>query len=495
MLIQRACLSLSLLLFVGCNGLESSETPEASPRADDSVSKPQVDKGSLGGIENQGSKTEAVEATGYGVTFDAALSHALVLAVGEVNGTRLNVGQQQQFTQVIASHGMKLKSQFGENIINAEYGSSYSSTPANGGFTLKMPETLTSFKVISANEEVRESREGSFDPVTSQWMVNVSAEVVVNPSYTPSEASRRLKIAVSPLRYDTNAVGANIGKAVSKAWETSMTDFLSDSDRVAIVDRSFQDDIEGELDLLLSDNIRQDQVARLQQMVGADYILVGSIDRANVTRDVRTFEISGKTVEGPPSASLKISYRLIETATSVLEISDSYSRSGVKSVSLSSLADAGAKQAGENFLTRLFPPRVEKLSNGKAYIGVGPESVEMGDKFDIYKTGIDIVDSYTGEVIGQEETMIGSATVAQILPRMAVANFNALNGVSFTDRSKLIARSQKEIAVPVKTTQAKNPSNNSSVDPSTNPAPKPEPTKPKKVKSVDELKAEFEDAY
>jgi len=440
----------------------------------------------LASITPSETTSQTVEATGFGGSFEEALSQALILAVGTVNGTRIPVKQERKIQTQVSSNAFRLRAKIGTFVLNADYGNAPNRSESKPSFTLQMPGDISGFKVISANSNTPDTNGMSFEAPSSNWVVKISATVSKNATYRPSAVSGRIKLGIMPLRYNSQKISTSTAEIVVHEWRTTIVKQLSKSGRVAIVDRTFEAEIDNELNFLVTKNIRLDQVARLHERVGADYILVGSIDTASIIRDIRTMKLSGKTIEGPAKVNLKVSYRLIETATGVIEVAEDYTKYGVPSAGLKSLTRRASIDASKKLLTRLFPLRVEKISGSTAYLGAGEETLKPNQKLSVFQMGLPITDSYTGEVIGREETSIGTITVREVQPRMTIADFDKAPtyNKAITDKTVFLAR-----ILSVST----------NIKPTVNTAPyKPKQKKPipaSKPKTVDDIREKYEGRY
>ncbi len=90
----------------------------------------------------------------------------------------------------------------------------------------------------------------------------------------------------------------------------------------------------------------------------------------------------------------------------------------------------------------LFPIRIEHIANGVFYLGQGGETVHEGARYHLIKQGEAIIDSYTHEVLGREQTEIGELEVFDVQPRFSKAKLIG-KPIEITDAGQLIATPEK----------------------------------------------------
>jgi hypothetical protein len=65
--------------------------------------------------------------------------------------------------------------------------------------------------------------------------------------------------------------------------------------------------------------------------------------------------------------------------------------------------------------------KIIKVEGGKAWINMGSMSgVKVGDRYDVYNMGEQLVDPDTGQVLGVDETKTGSGEVVEVKERFSI---------------------------------------------------------------------------
>ena len=62
--------------------------------------------------------------------------------------------------------------------------------------------------------------------------------------------------------------------------------YLTQSGKVVVLDRDYTEEDQGELSQLQGDDFSKDQASKLGNKLGADYIIVGTVEKAKVTTDL-----------------------------------------------------------------------------------------------------------------------------------------------------------------------------------------------------------------
>ena len=87
------------------------------------------------------------------------------------------------------------------------------------------------------------------------------------------------------------------------------------------------------------------------------------------------------------------------------------------------LLSAIAVKISSNIVLSAQPVMVISQNSGLVTLNYGSEYIGLGSKYQIYQVGADLVDPYTKKVIGNEETLLGIATVNKVLEGVSYASF------------------------------------------------------------------------
>ena len=148
----------------------------------------------------------------------------------------------------------------------------------------------------------------------------------------------------------------------------------------------------------------------------------------------------GKRVYGATHADAQLTFRLIEAATGVIQLSGTLNGSQYAASTLDVVAKAEATDLANRILDSLYPLRVESIADGVFYLGKGGDSVHVGDEFRVFRQGSPILDTDTHEVIGYAEKELGKIVVTEVEPKLSKAKLADGATVQIADANGLIAR-------------------------------------------------------
>jgi hypothetical protein len=148
----------------------------------------------------------------------------------------------------------------------------------------------------------------------------------------------------------------------------------------------------------------------------------------------------GQRVYGATHADAQLTFRLIEAATGVVQLSGTLSGSEHTASTLDSVAKGEATDLANRVLDSLYPLRIESVSDGVFYLGRGGDSIHVGDEFRVLRQGEPIVDSDTHEILGYSEKEIGKIVVTEVESKLSKAQLADGASSQIVDASHLVAR-------------------------------------------------------
>lgn len=248
--------------------------------------------------------------------------------------------------------------------------------------------------------------------------------------------------AIKPLPSLSSAMTAS-GKAnslarVVEAYDSQLIDRLNASRKFEIVGRSDLKEVIKEQELAASGNVASGDpnAAQAGQLAGAKYLLVGTIDDfedATEKMEFANLNRVGYKRKIRLSTTAKIydstTGKLMESVNVRLEKKDdrmdqeAIQRNAEQTDAL--LLEI-TRDAAEQIATRVadvvFPIRVLIKRDTQITINRGEGTgVEVGQMFNVYALGEQLVDPDTGEVLGSEEVMVGKARIESVRPKFSTA--------------------------------------------------------------------------
>ena len=373
-----------------------------------------------------------VEAEGYGSKKSDAVAEALLQAVSQVNGSEI-AGQTM--------------SSLKESAHESEKGNAYLlSESYQNDIATRSEGIINSWEILSANQDRNSD---------GMWSVNLRVEV---SKYQSSKQLKRLRMAVVDFRVEDNVL-KEFGTLVSKAFTRSLEDGLTQSRKFAMLDRNFQREQRAELFNIANGGFSTEEMARLSNKAGTDYLIVGTVSTAKSFSQ----KIKLKTSNGEITVSnntVSISYRIIDATTSQIKFSAEIADTQ-QGVSLTALSKKLATRSVSKILNAIFPIRVLDVDDKRLALSHGGNTIKSGEKYKLVKLGKPLIDPYTKESLGRKETVIGEVKVTDVQAKSSAAVIVSLTS-TLNNHSTLILRpledqikSTGKTSVEVVTKQAK----------------------------------------
>lgn len=382
-----------------------------------------------------------VEVEGFGSSKKAAIDSALVEAVSQVNGAEIASKTKRQLTEVVNDEDVKSSEAFNQEV----------STITNG--------LIKNWKILS------ESVEGNNHLV--KLSVNIS-------KFKKSVQTDRLRLAVVPFRA---ADSVKVNQTVSKfegAITSQLENYLTQTRRFALIDRSFLNEQTKELNLIAAGSTTSmsvDEIVKLGNRLGTDYLIVGRIEKANSVVSEKKSKVSD-TVKKYLTSKARLTIRLIDVATTQIKFADTYEKTS--GTSIEKLADKLAIEIGQIVLSSVYPIRIVNASSSQVVLGQGGKTVKSGDFFKVYQLGNKLIDPYTKESLGREEIEVAVIQINNVKSKTSDAKILE----SILDLSEAVNNQDDFIVRPFKAPQKKS-----------------EKQKVKKPKTVKKLKEEVEEEW
>lgn len=271
-------------------------------------------------------------------------------------------------------------------------------------------------------------------------------------SSAPLQAQAKIRIAIWD--FENHAERSwwfwdQLGPAARDHIDTALSENPTCSDLFSVIEREKLDLVLKEQGLSTSGALDQQTAAKVGQLLGVQYLLTGAIDKFAINTTKGGFGGIGGSYT---KAEATINMRIIDTTTgerlvSVSADGDVKKGGGVfKGASLSRDAEWGIaseavekaalsvveKFAGGDYVGKLTAGglmggtegKVIKVEGNRAWINMGAMSgVEVGDTYEIYSVGEELVDPDTGQVLGVDETKTGTGEIVEIQERFSIMTF------------------------------------------------------------------------
>jgi len=355
-----------------------------------------------------------IEVLGSGLTRQEAIYAGLIEAVRQVNGVEIASKTQTNFSykEFAASHGTEQKEgSIGKNSIKKDI------FAKSKGFVQK-------YDIIDTHT------------ANNQWEITLLVSI---PKYkTPgiSPHSRR-KIAIIPFRTTKgsyNFRGGHIASSeISRQFTQKLVTEMTQTRRFTVLDREYIEEFFQEKNFILSADAPVSEQMKIGEVLGVDYLLIGTISEASQKQIPYIINVTGETGYNY-SASFIADYRIIVMATRQIKWADSVRISlgdaEIKSMApgfgtdqmQQALLDEAAKQIVHKAMENIYPLMVVKVQpNGEVILNQGGATISDGEMLDVFTKGKKVFDPYTGESLGSSESRIATIKIVRVIPKMSYA--------------------------------------------------------------------------
>ncbi len=381
-------------------------------------------------------------AKGKAETFEIALKKAFKRAIEQVNGVSL---ESNSVLETI------------DKSITTD-GESSATLSRDLQETIK-EKTKGSIKTFVITNEFKDSN--------GIYNVEINATIA---KFALSKSAKRKRMAIVPFRINVNEISIfgetyNDAENFRKYLNQEFTNFLVQTRKFTVLDREFDQEIQGELaNLTDSDNI-EDQI-KIGQKLFADYMIVGRLDFL-VIKEIEKKFLTSDIIKKKRIGVLNFSYRVIDVPTTQIKYSSSVNLEvdlKKETQILPYLFNLTAKKAGVEIMYAIFPVLIEKIEDQLAYLGQGGSQLKIGDVYDVFeRTDEKIKDTYTGETLGNVEKKVAKATIVDVDAKFSVAEISEEKydlSVDFKPR-KYVIKPTKEI---IETNKKKKKKKKKSID-------------------------------
>ena len=247
--------------------------------------------------------------------------------------------------------------------------------------------------------------------------------------------------------------GANY--SLSNALSDQLTDALIQTDAFVVLERQMLRDVLNEQGLAARDRVSTSQSARIGQLTGAQVLVMGTVTDFEMTGSKKGggINIGGvrlgrktqrarvglivklvDTTSGQVLASRQVNGEAETSRASIgLNFGDvQLDGSDFQSTPLGEATQKALDQATE-FIARearqvKFRARVVLVEDDLMAISAGARNnIQPGTRFRVMSVGRELKDPYTGELLGFDQSPIGSITVSRVLDRLAYAPAEGLS--------------------------------------------------------------------
>ena len=329
--------------------------------------------------------TKTAIGEGHGLTREEAINNAIIEAVGKISGVNVS-SMKRSSTQAISDNS-------GSNIVDT-YSNDISKATKGRADT---------YNIISAEQD------GS-----GRWIAVVE---IKNSKTTKSykapglDHKQRRSLAVFNASYgETRGLGESL--------KSHVITNLTQSRKFNILDRDNGGYYEMEKALISSGNAGGDEIYKLKNVLGSDYLMIFNIKGAQA----RTKQ-SNLTSKNITKAEVTVDYQVILFATREVKYSNTLTMSVSVKDDLKSNEAAFKKIADKitsDILNAIYPLKIANI-NGQEVVFT--QNLSVGERFECFSQGKALKDSYTKQSTSdmRVETRAGQVEITRADPKLSYA--------------------------------------------------------------------------
>jgi hypothetical protein len=352
----------------------------------------------------------SVQAVGIGMSREEAISSALVSAVEQVAGVKIDAKSALRID-------MNSISTTGEESVELS--------------EKQQREVVRSINGIIKRYDIVQIGLENDSRISATLAVTI--ERYASPGL-PTQDRRRI-YAIPPIDLTRKSAESVV------FFKDKLTAYLVQSRRFAVVDRENDQVFQKEMAVLRSDDVPLSETVRIGQVIGADYIVIPKLRKLE-QRDTRILmPVTNETII-KRIAVMTLDYTLVDVATKQIKWTGSFDKQKVGS--LEEIVLQSANDIGESILNSIFPLRVVQITEqGIVVINQGGDTLRAGQRLGMFRLGEEMIDPYTKEPIGRVETPVAQISVERVDPKMSYAK--VMSGDVRVDGDYIL---RKELAEP-----------------------------------------------
>jgi len=226
---------------------------------------------------------------------------------------------------------------------------------------------------------------------------------------------------------------------IIESLNSQLTDRINATRKFDVVGRSDLGDLLKEQDLGASGNVEARTAAKAGKLAGATFLLVTTVDDFQDYVETATFEGTGRS-STRRVFRLSVVGKLYDSSTGKLiesanlqtgndafkDISENRSYStkdgNLTDDMMVAVARNLAQKIATHFAEVIFPAKVLTRRDKEVTLNRGEGGgVAVGDKFNVFALGQELIDPDTKESLGREEVKVGTIKITQVNPKTSTA--------------------------------------------------------------------------
>jgi TolB-like protein len=359
----------------------------------------------------------AREVTGYGSTKELAVVNGLIEAIQQIKGVKVSSVKELKSSLV-----EMMKERNGVETSRLDF-----EAMQQNDILSKTEGYVKSYKVLNIERRA--------DGLGWDALLRVEVPVYLTPGISPHS---RIKIAVMPFRNSKGqyrSIESFVSsEVVSESLVQKLVTEFTQARKFSVLDRDYIAEYLKEKKMLLSPDASINELSKIGEVLGVDYMVVGNIKDFNINNYQYVINVTGEK-KYDLSATMLVEYRIIVMATRQIKWSDSISVS-LREADFQDLVSDFRQDAVEGALIgvvakkivvgamdNIYPIRVVKVdSHSTLILNQGGISLSVGELLEVFNRGEIVKDPYTGESLGAVERRAATVEVTRVTPKMSYAD-------------------------------------------------------------------------
>lgn len=337
--------------------------------------------------------TVEVNTEGTGTTKQLAILDGLKNAITQVNGAVVGANSAVSISEASSSQ---------------DQNSSYESSQAfQQNIKSATKGVVQGFDVLSVSQN---------PDLGNLYIIEMKVKVA---KYKKSKQLKRLRMAVSNFYLSTDLANNKGASRFAFDVQDELIDLLTQTRKFAMLDRQFLKDQQKELNFINSPDVPTEEMAKLGNKAGTDYIITGVLKNFKKITSTKKMQSTGKVFTNTKYTA-ELNYRIIDIATTQVKFSDTTSIT-IGSGSSKKLRNLIANKTAETILNAIYPIRVIDINKNTLTLGQGGKSVKKNAEYNLVKLGEKMRDPYTKESLGRKEDIVGIIKITNVQSKMSSA--------------------------------------------------------------------------
>jgi hypothetical protein len=368
-------------------------------------------------------KIITITSVGIALTKEDAINKALVSAIEQVNGTEVSSNAASRLSQI-------------SKIVNKKNHISSSKT-YESQIRKQTKGLIQSFRIL-------EKKSGG----VNKNMVLIKLSVNIT-KFKRSKQLMRKRIAVVPFRVSPSIKNKRVGIYFQKSLLSGIENYLTQTRRFAVLDRGYLKEQNMELNFIKSGRVNPEEIARIGNRAGVDFLIVGEILDAYIASNSMTMKATGQKIVSRSSGG-KVVFRIIDVATTQIKYAETKSIK-TKGGSIGRLGDALSAKLGKLIINAIYPIRIVSINDNILTLGQGGKTVKRGSVYNLIRYGKRIRDPYSKETLGRVEVNVGTIRIDDVQSKFSTARIIKLKNILFS-----AINTNDYIIRPINNSQSKN---------------------------------------